>query len=116
MKSPTDGWNVEMPETPELRERADRAGSEAERDIAGAWRDLKSRFVDDPAAAIAAAEELLRGAVNDRIRALNHEAAALCARDRGEDPSSTEEMRARLLRYQTYCEQLASSRHAIPHS
>jgi hypothetical protein len=140
MKSRTDGWNVEMPESPELRnarsadtrddderragqadsdaelrERANLAGAEAERDSAGAWRDIKSRFVDDPAAAIAAAEQLLREAVDDKIRALNHEAAAICARDRGEDTSSTEELRARLLRYQTYCEQLASPRDPALH-
>lgn len=72
------------------------------------WQDIKSRFVDDPAGAIAAAEELVRRAVDEKVRALKADAAAICEQDRGEDASSTENLRTRLIRYQDYCERLMS--------
>jgi hypothetical protein len=71
------------------------------------WRDIKSRFVDDPAGAIAAAEECVHQVVDRRVRALQDEVTALCARERDEDESSTETLRNRLIRYQAYCERLA---------
>jgi hypothetical protein len=70
------------------------------------WRDIKGRFVDDPAGAISAAEELVRLAVDHKVRALKDEAAALCAHDTGDAPS-TEALRTRLIDYQAYCERLA---------
>jgi hypothetical protein len=76
----------------------------------GSWQDIKGRFVDDPAGALQAAENLVQRAVESKVRALQEEAAALCARDQGEDASSTETLRTRLIRYQQYCERLASSR------
>jgi hypothetical protein len=85
-------------------------GAAARATVASSWQELKSRFVDDPAGAIAAAEDLLQAAVEQRIRALRDDAAAVCARDRDEDSSSTEALRTRLIRYQAYCEQLASRR------
>lgn len=78
--------------------------------VASSWQDIKGRFVDDPAGAIAAAEDLIHAAIEQRIRDLRDEAAAVCARDRGEDSGSTEALRTRLIRYQAYCEQLASRR------
>lgn len=91
--------------------RRERAGSPNPMALEGAasWQDIKSRFVDDPAGAIAAAEELVRLAMERRIRALKEEVTALCARGRDEESSATEGLRTRLLRYQQYCEQLASS-------
>ena len=91
--------------------RRDRAGSPSPTALEGAssWQDIKSRFVDDPAGAIAAAEELVRLAMERRIRALKEEMTALCARGRDEESSATEGLRTRLLRYQEYCEQLAGS-------
>ncbi len=73
------------------------------------WPDIKSRFVDDPAGAIAAAEELVRRAVEERIRALRDETTALCAPDTGD--GSTEDLRTRLIRYQEYCDRLAQTVH-----
>jgi hypothetical protein len=79
-----------------------------ERSAAGdPWPDLKSRFVDDPAGAVAGAEQLVRQAVDERIRELEDEAAAVYAHD--EDDASTEALRNRLIRYQAYCQRLAGS-------
>jgi len=86
--------------------RRERAGSPSPAAIEAAtsWQEIKSRFVDDPAGAIAAAEELVRTAVEQRIRALKDEAEALCAQASDDESSSTEGMRTRLIRYQAYCE------------
>jgi hypothetical protein len=86
--------------------RRERAGSPSPEALEGAtsWHEIKSRFVDDPAGAIAAAEELVRRTVEQRIRALKDEAAALCAQASDDESSSTEGMRTRLIRYQEYCE------------
>ena len=94
-----------------LRDRMTRAGTQPEDGAAvTSWQDIKSRFVDDPAGAIAAAERLVQQAVEDRIRALRDEAAAVCAPDGdGDDASSTETLRTRLLRYQQLCERLAGA-------
>jgi hypothetical protein len=94
--------------------RGERAGSPSptaleNRDAAGSWQDIKGRFVDDPAGAIKAAEELVRLALEQRIRALKDEAAALCAEASDQDASSTEGLRTRLIRYQQYCERLAET-------
>lgn len=81
----------------------------------GSWQDIKSRFVDDPAGAIAEAEAMVRRTLDERIRALQAEVEAVCAEGRGRgddasgDASSTEALRNRLLRLQAYCEQLAAS-------
>src|SRR5262249_27410625 len=72
-----------------------------------AWPGIKSQFVDDPAGAVAAAEQLVRQAVDERIRALQDEAAAVYAHD--EDDASTEALRNRLIRYEAYCQRLAGS-------
>lgn len=93
----------------EQRDRIRRAGSEP--GVTGdAWQAIKGRFVDDPKGAIAAAEQLVQQAVEARVRALQDEAGALCARDREvDDESSTEALRTRLIRYQQYCERLGDS-------
>jgi hypothetical protein len=80
--------------------------------VAMSWHDIKGRFVDDPRGALAAAEELVRSTVEDKVRALEDEAAAVCARGRDEDESSTEVLRTRLLRCLDYCERLAGT---MPH-
>jgi hypothetical protein len=77
--------------------------------IVDSWQDIKSRFVDDPSGALAAAEQLVRMTVEHKIRALKDEAAAVCAAERDDDPTSTEAQRTRLLRYQEYCERLAAA-------
>jgi hypothetical protein len=90
--------------------RPGRAGSPAPGGVtAGSWQEIKSRFVDDPRGAIEAAEALVGEATERRIRALNDEAAAICAPHGDEDASSTEAMRTRLIRYQQYCEELATT-------
>lgn len=113
MKSRTDSWNLDLAE-PEVEgdigrrhEPIARAGSEN----TGSWQDIKSRFVDDPRAAIAEAEERVQRAVDERVRALQAEASAICARERedDDDDGSTEGMRTRLIRYQQYCERLSDS-------
>jgi len=91
-----------------VRERSPGAAYPANRG-AGSWEHIKSRFVDDPAGAVADAEGLVRTAVDQRIRAIHDEAEAICVRPRDEDDGSTETLRARLLRYQKYCERLAGS-------
>jgi len=92
------------PEAPSA-ERAD----DPERRVAGAasWPEIKSRFVDDPAGAIAAAEELVRLAVEDKIRRLKEGQEELRARGPGEDPNNTELLRTRLIRYQAYFESIS---------
>jgi len=70
------------------------------------WQDIKSRFVDDPSGAIAAAEERVHRAVEQRVRAIEEEAEALCAKGGDGDESSTENLRTRLIRYEEYCERL----------
>jgi hypothetical protein len=95
----------------DARARMRRAGSPTDAGVAPAtWQDIKSRFVDDPAGAIAAAEDLVRQAVEQQIRALNAEAAALYARDAGDEAPSTEALRTRLIEYQSYYERLARPR------
>ena len=91
-----------------VRERSPGAAYPANRG-AGSWEHIKSRFVDDPAGAVADAEGLVRTAVDQRIRAIHDEAEAICVRPRDEDDGSTETLRARLLRYQKKCERLAGS-------
>jgi len=110
-----DGETREMPERIDTADgdvlpRRERAGSPSPAALDGepSWQDIKSRFVDDPAGAIGAAEELVRLAVERRIRTLKDEASALCAR-RDEEASSTEGLRTRLIRYQEYCQRLAET-------
>ena len=114
VRADADGTPREVPVrtgTADDLPRRQRAGSPNPMSLEGApsWQDIKSRFVDDPAGAIAAAEELVRLAVERRVRALHDEVSALCARGRDEESSSTEGLRTRLIRYQEYCEQLAGS-------
>lgn len=85
-----------------VRERTERA--------ADPWLAVKSRFVDDPSGAVADAERLVRGAVDDRIRELQDEAAGVLG-PQGEDPTSTEALRNRLIRYQAYTQRLAGLVH-----
>jgi hypothetical protein len=115
--SRADAWNPNPADIDDddvrRRERPVRAGSPGPTAMteAGAtsWQDIKSRFVDDPEGAIAAAEELVRLAVDQKLRRLKDESAALLEPDRGEDASSTEARRTRLIRYQEYCQRLAES-------
>jgi hypothetical protein len=86
-----------------VRERTERSAPVTAGDP---WSGFKSRFVDDPAGAVAAAEQLVRQAVDERIRELEDEAAAVQAHD---EDASTEALRNRLIRYQAYCQQLAGS-------
>jgi len=88
----------------ELRDRASWSGAD---EPTASWQDIKGRFVDDPAGALAAAEEAVRAAVDRRIRALKDEATAMCASSADEDDGSTEAQRTRLIRYQAYCERLS---------
>lgn len=85
--------------------RRERAGSPSPDAIAGdtSWQDIKSRFVDDPAGALAAAEQLVHRAAEQRMRAVKDEVEALCMRGRDDDARNTEDLRTRLLRYQEYC-------------
>jgi hypothetical protein len=96
-----------------MRERQMRAGSPSPTAMteAGAtsWQDIKSRFVDDPEGAVAAAEELVRLAVEQRMSALKDEMTALLAQQPDDNGSSTEARRTRLIRYQEYCERMAQS-------
>lgn len=94
----------------EQQGRLRRAGSDPGLTTSGSWQDIKSRFVDDPKGAIAAAEQLVQQAVEARIRAVQDEASALCGRDRDlDDESSTEALRNRLIRYQQYCERMSDA-------
>lgn len=122
MRSRSDGWSPELEqqrveqdrvdeqvlddERVEQRDRISRAGSVS--GVAASWQDIKSRFVDDPQGAIAAAEDIVRHCVEQRIQALHQECESVCARA-GDEDSSTEGLRNRLIRYQQYCAQLAST-------
>ena len=90
----------------ENRETLERTTTEG----ATSWQDIKSRFVDDPAGALAAADELVRRTVDQQIRALRDEVEALRAHD-GDDESSTEGMRTRLIRYEEFCDRLSHTMH-----
>lgn len=120
MSSQADGWNPNPADRADaadsdarMRERRMRAGSPGPTAMteAGAtsWQDIKSRFVDDPAGALAAGEELVRLAVEQKVRALKSEVAALLEEQHDEDASSTEARRTRLIRYQEYCDRLAQT-------
>lgn len=97
-----------------VRERSERTAPLAAGDP---WIAIKSRFVDDPSGAVADAEQLVREMVDERIRELQEEAAAVYAHDHeaaygaanGEvsGDASTEALRSRLIRYQAYCQRLA---------
>ena len=87
-----------------VRERTERSAPVTAGDP---WLGIKSQFVDDPAGAIAAAEQLVRQAVDERIRELQDEAAAVYAHD--DEDASTEALRNRLIRYHAYCQRLAGS-------
>lgn len=87
-----------------VRERTERSGAVTAGDP---WLELKSRFVDDPAGAVADAEQLVRQAVDERVRELQDEAAAVYAHE--DEDASTEALRNRLIRYQVYCQRLAGS-------
>ena len=120
MQTRRDGWRRErsdrLPDDDvQVRDRADQAArfdGRIDGGTGGSWQDVKSRFVDDPAGAIADAEAMVRRTLDERIRALHAEAEAVCAESRGDeasgDASSTEALRNRLLRLQAYCEQLAA--------
>lgn len=86
-----------------IRERTERSAPVA---VGDPWLGIKSRFVDDPAGAVADAEQRVRQAVDERIRELQDEAAAVYAHD---EDASTEALRNRLVRYQAYCQRLAGS-------
>jgi hypothetical protein len=73
---------------------------------ASTWREIKGRFVDDPEGALAAAEELVRAAVDERVRRLKYGFEELRASEPAEGASATEERRARLLRYEAYYEHI----------
>lgn len=87
-----------------VRERTERSAAVTAGDP---WSALKGRFVDDPAGAVADAEQLVREAVDERIRELQDEAAAVYAHD--DEDASTEALRNRLIRYQAYCRRLDGS-------
>jgi hypothetical protein len=91
-----------------VRERTERSAPLTAGDP---WLAIKSRFVDDPAGAAADAEQLVRQAVDQRIRALEDEATAVLAHDDGDatGDASTEVLRNRLIRYRAYCQRLAGS-------
>ena len=82
-----------------VRERTERSSDP--------WLAIKSRFVDDPAGAVADAEQLVREAVDQRIRELQDEAAGVYTHD--DEDASTEGLRNRMIRYQAYCQRLAGS-------
>src|SRR3954451_3672520 len=70
------------------------------------WREIKGRFVDDPKGAVAAAEELVRLAVDERVRRLKQGLDELREIRASGDESDTEELRTRLIRYEGYYEQI----------
>lgn len=125
MSSRSDDWSADLSDRDrpdavddDRRDRVGKAGT-AITGSTGSWQDIKCRFVDDPAGAVAAAEQLVQQAVEHRIHVLQQEAADLCAQEgstsrddrdaRGADASTTELLRNRLIRYQEYCERLAGS-------
>lgn len=71
------------------------------------WREIKGRFVDDPQGAVAAAEELVRLAVDERVRRLKQGLDELREIRASGDESDTEELRTRLIRYEGYYEQIS---------
>jgi hypothetical protein len=75
------------------------------------WQGIKGQFVDDPPGALAAAEELVMLAVEERMRQLRESVEELRGHRQRIDPQSTEELRMLLIRYQAYCESLGDDRH-----
>jgi hypothetical protein len=70
------------------------------------WQQIKSRFVDDPEGALAEAEDLVRSAVEERVRRMKQGLDELRGSETGEGASKTEERRTRLIRYQAYYESI----------
>jgi hypothetical protein len=73
------------------------------------WHEIKSRFVDDPEGALAAAEDLVRSAVDERVRKLKQGLDELRVGETGKGASATEERRTRLIRYQAFYESIRAT-------
>ncbi len=111
-------------ETTSPRPEEDKRGAESypakdpameRRELSGAhgaarWQEIKSRFVDDPAGAVAEADDLVRQAIEDKVRRMKDEHEELRRRAKGDgggdDANDTEGMRNRLIRYQAYYESI----------
>jgi len=100
-----NGMNT-MPARPEEVERE--RGAESHPGGDARWQEIKSRFVDDPAGALSAADDLVRQAIEDKMRRMKeeHEELRRRAREGADEPSATEDMRTRLIRYQAYYESI----------
>jgi hypothetical protein len=109
---------------PDVERRAERdrglvEGVEAPSEVAEApragfaqtstWQKIKSRFVDDPEGAVSEAEDLVRGAVEERVRLLKQGLDELRMREPGAGASATDALRTRLIRYQAYYEQVSGT-------
>jgi len=70
------------------------------------WQEIKGRFVDDPKGAVAAAEQLVSSAVDERVRRLKQGLDEIREIRASGDESDTEELRTRLIRYEGYYEQI----------
>ena len=73
------------------------------------WSDIQGRFVDDPGAAVASADDLV-GEMIDRIdRRLAERRSALDRQLAGEDEAETEDLRLAIQRYRGFFHRLMSA-------
>jgi hypothetical protein len=81
---------------------------EAELRFASQWADIQSRFVDDPRAAVACADDLVNE-VMDRIGDWFAERRSTLGHQwRADDPADTEELRQAMQRYRDLFHRLLS--------
>ena len=81
---------------------------EAELRFASQWADIQSRFVDDPRAAVACADDLINE-VMDRIGDwFAQRRSSLGHQWRADDPADTEELRLAVQRYRELFHRLLS--------
>jgi hypothetical protein len=69
--------------------------------LRGRWRELQASFVDDPRAAVARADELVKDAVQELTRVLDHRTRDLAGRWNGHAAADTETLRQTLRDYRS---------------
>jgi hypothetical protein len=105
--APRETANIERPADLDQRLAEELPAPREARAPSLTWQEIKGRFVDDPKGAVAAAEELVRFAVDERVRQLKQGLDELREIRAGRDESDTEQLRTRLIRYEGYYEQIA---------
>ena len=70
------------------------------------WLDIQSRFVDDPAAAVKEADELVANVIKSITRSFADRRIALEGQWNSQDNTSTEDLRVTIKRYRSFFDRL----------